>query len=82
MNIPFAFAVINGDDKDHENIILQFDHPEMCGQNYKDVIPLFNAPIVKPYNWKVIGDNTNFTIIGQDEENNIYYWKDQKWNLL
>ncbi len=32
--------------------------------------------------WKVIGDNTNFTVLGIDDHNNIYFWKDQKWNLL
>ncbi len=32
--------------------------------------------------WKVIGDNTNFTVLGIDDQNNIYFWKDQKWNLL
>ncbi len=32
--------------------------------------------------WKVIGDNTNFTVLGKDTSGLIYYWKDQKWNLL
>jgi hypothetical protein len=32
--------------------------------------------------WKVIGDHTNFTVLGMDEQGWIYYWKDTKWNLL
>jgi hypothetical protein len=32
--------------------------------------------------WKVVGDNTNFTVLGIDEVSNIYYWKDGKWNPL
>ena len=32
--------------------------------------------------WKVIGDNTNFTVLGIDLENKIYYWKEGKWNPL
>ena len=41
---PFAYAVYVGED-DRQNIFLQFDHPEMCGQEYKKVIPLFERPI-------------------------------------
>ena len=32
--------------------------------------------------WKVVGDNTNFTVLGIDEVSNIYYWKYGKWNPL
>jgi hypothetical protein len=32
--------------------------------------------------WKVIGDKDNFTVLGIDDQNNIYFWKEQKWNLL
>lgn len=37
---PYAFAVVSGEDG-KENVSLQFDHPEMCGQAYKEAIPLF-----------------------------------------
>ena len=37
---------------------------------------------IKITDWRVVGDNTNFTVLGIDEKNNVYYWKDQKWNLL
>lgn len=41
---PYAYAVVQGADG-MENVSLQFDHPEMCGQKYKDAIPLFaNLP--------------------------------------
>ena len=32
--------------------------------------------------WKVIGDNTNFTVLGIDLEYKVYYWKEGKWNPL
>ena len=32
--------------------------------------------------WKVIGENSNFTVLGIDLEHNLYYWKDGKWNPL
>lgn len=32
--------------------------------------------------WKVIGDNTNFTVLGIDEQNWVYYWKEGKWHIL
>lgn len=38
--------------------------------------------MIKIVDWQVIGDNTNFTVLGRDDKNNIYYWKDSKWNLL
>lgn len=41
---PFAYAVVQGED-DRENISLQFDHPEMCGQKYRQAIPLFTHPV-------------------------------------
>jgi hypothetical protein len=37
---------------------------------------------VKIVEWKVIGDNTNFTVLGMDDKGSIYYWKDSKWNTL
>lgn len=44
---PYAYAVIEGEDG-KENVSLQFDHPEMCGQKYKQSIPLFTTPQTKP----------------------------------
>ena len=38
--------------------------------------------MIKITDWKVIGDNTNFTVLGMDEDGLIYYWKESKWNLL
>lgn len=32
--------------------------------------------------WKVIGDTTNFTVLGMDEQGWIYFWKDSKWHIL
>ena len=43
---PYAYAVIEGEDG-KENVSLQFDHPEMCGQKYKQSIPLFTTPQTK-----------------------------------
>ena len=43
---PYAYAVIEGEDG-KENVSLQFDHPEMCGQKYKQSIPLFTTPQIK-----------------------------------
>lgn len=37
---------------------------------------------LKIVEWKIVGDNANFTVLGIDEKSQIYYWKDQKWNLL
>jgi hypothetical protein len=32
--------------------------------------------------WKVIGDSTNFTVLGKDDKGWVYYWRDNKWNIL
>lgn len=32
--------------------------------------------------WKVVGDSTNFTVIGLTNKGNVVYWKDGKWNEL
>ena len=40
---PYAYAVVQGVDG-MENVSLQFDHPEMCGQKYRQAIPLFTHP--------------------------------------
>jgi hypothetical protein len=32
--------------------------------------------------WKVIGTQENFTVIALSDQAKIYYWKDQKWNIL
>ena len=41
---PYAYAVVQGKDG-RENVSLQFDHPEMCGQTYRQAIPLFTHPV-------------------------------------
>lgn len=43
MNTPYAYAIVQGEDG-RENVSLQFDHPEMCGQKYNAVIPLYTHP--------------------------------------
>ena len=47
MNTPYAYAVVQGEDG-RENVSLQFDHPEMCGQQYNEVLPLYTTPQTKP----------------------------------
>ena len=37
---------------------------------------------MKIIEWKTVGSQENFTVLGLGEDNNIYFWKDQKWNLL
>jgi hypothetical protein len=37
---------------------------------------------MKIVEWKTIGDNLNFTVLGLGDDNQIYFWKDQKWNTL
>jgi hypothetical protein len=37
---------------------------------------------IKIIEWKVIGETDNFTILGIDDKNNVYFWKDKQWNLL
>ena len=32
--------------------------------------------------WKTIGGQENFTVLGLGSDNKIYYWKDKQWNLL
>jgi hypothetical protein len=32
--------------------------------------------------WKTIGGQDNFTVLGLGSDNKIYYWKDKQWNLL
>lgn len=32
--------------------------------------------------WKVVGDSSNFTVIGLTTDGKIVYWKDGKWNEL
>lgn len=32
--------------------------------------------------WKVVGTQENFTVLGLDHDGKVYYWKDQKWNIL
>ena len=32
--------------------------------------------------WKTVGGQENFTVLGLGTDNKIYFWKDQQWNLL
>lgn len=32
--------------------------------------------------WKTVGAQENFTVLGLGSDNKIYYWKDKQWNLL
>ena len=50
---PYAYAVVQGENG-RENVSLQFDHPEMCGQQYKQAIPLFTTPQTKPLSFDVM----------------------------
>jgi hypothetical protein len=46
----------------------------------KIVIP--EIPEVVIMEWKVVGAQENFTVLGLATDNKIYFWKDGKWNLL
>jgi len=37
---------------------------------------------MKIIEWKIIGTQENFTVLGLGDDQQIYFWKDQKWNLL
>ena len=37
---------------------------------------------MKIIEWKTIGTQDNFTVLGLGDDQQIYFWKDQKWNLL
>lgn len=37
---------------------------------------------VEVWEWKVVGTQENFTVLGQGSDHKIYYWKDKIWNLL
>mgnify|MGYP003345560268 CR=1 FL=1 len=32
--------------------------------------------------WKVIGDSTNFTVLGFGDDGNIYFYKEGEWKKL
>ena len=32
--------------------------------------------------WKTVGEQENFTVLGLGSDDKIYYWKDKQWNLL
>lgn len=32
--------------------------------------------------WKIVGDATNFTVLGMTSEGNIMFWREGKWNVL
>jgi hypothetical protein len=38
-----------------------------------------NVAIVE---WKTIGSQDNFTVLGFGDDGHIYFWKNQAWNLL
>lgn len=37
---------------------------------------------VEIWDWKTIGTQENFTVLGQGDDHKIYFWKNQVWNLL
>ena len=37
---------------------------------------------MKVIEWKTIGTQENFTVLGLGEDNKVYYWKDKQWNEL
>ena len=37
---------------------------------------------MKIIEWKTIGEQENFTVLGLGDDQQVYFWKDQKWNLL
>lgn len=37
---------------------------------------------MKIVEWKVIGTQENFTVLGLSDDGKIYYWKDKQWNEL
>ena len=32
--------------------------------------------------WKVVGDSSNFTVLGLSTDGKVYFWKDKQWNEL
>jgi len=40
------------------------------------------ALVANVADWKVIGDASNFTVIGLTVDSKIVYWKEGKWNEL
>lgn len=40
------------------------------------------ALVANVADWKVIGDASNFTVIGLTVDGKIVYWKEGKWNEL
>jgi hypothetical protein len=32
--------------------------------------------------WKTIGTQESFTVLGLGDDQQVYFWKDKKWNLL
>lgn len=32
--------------------------------------------------WKIIGDATNFTVLGFTSEGTVMFWREGKWNVL
>ena len=37
---------------------------------------------MKIIEWRTIGTQDNFTVLGLGEDNKVYYWKDKQWNEL
>jgi hypothetical protein len=32
--------------------------------------------------WKTVGGQENFTVLGLGTDNKVYFWKDKQWNEL
>ena len=32
--------------------------------------------------WKTVGAQENFTVLGLGDDNKVYYWRDKQWNEL
>lgn len=32
--------------------------------------------------WKIVGDATNFTVLGMNKNGEVLFWKEGKWNVL
>lgn len=37
---------------------------------------------MKIIEWKTIGTQENFTVLGLGEDNKVYFWRDKQWNEL
>ena len=37
---------------------------------------------MKIIEWKTVGSQEHFTVLGLGDDNKVYYWKDKQWNEL